>query len=44
MSIVKMCLVNIRQLLEDPLLILKSSRDVFGGDIDCDAIHQALHR
>ena len=37
--IVKMCFVNITQLIEDPLLILKS---VFGCDIDSDAVLQAL--
>ena len=37
-----MCLVNIRQPIEDPLLILKSSKDVFGCDIDSDAVLQAL--
>ena len=40
--IVKMCLVSIKQFKEDPLLILKSSRDVFGCLVDSDAILQVL--
>ena len=37
-----MCFVNITQLIEDPLLILNTSRDLFGCDIDSDAVLQAL--